>query len=240
MNNRNHGIFVTGTDTGVGKTVVAAGIAAAMKKRGINIGVMKPVHTGCRVIKGKLRPDDSIILENAASSGDPADLITPFMFREPASPLTAAKQTDTLIDINRITECFCKLRRMHDYMIVEGIGGVLVPVSRDFSVADLIRRFKLPVLLVTGPYLGSVNHTMLSLFCLKAMKIPVRGIVINNCKKGGGTLAEKTFADSISDLSGISVTGTLPYIPGVEKRLVSGTIKLPDHFLKLADSLLDI
>ena len=233
-------IFITGTDTGVGKTVVAAGIAAAMRVRSINVGVMKPVHTGCRIIKGKLRPEDSLLLARAAASDDPEELITPFMFRESAAPYAAAKEHTMVIDIGKITDCLNELCIRHDYVIVEGIGGVLVPVTREFYVADLIKRLNIPLILVTRPDLGSINHTMLSIHCLKTKKIHLSGIVVSNCKKGRGNFAEKTFQDTIETLSDIPVLGTLPYITDLNTRLFSDTMKFPDLFLKIADTLFDI
>lgn len=237
---KNRGIFVTGTDTGVGKTVVAAGIAAAMKLRGVNAGVMKPVHTGCRVHKGKLIPEDSLFLARAASSDDPAELITPYMFREAAAPYVAARAHNRIIDSDLITECFHELCRRHDYMIVEGIGGVLVPLTEDFYIADLIKRLRVPVILTTRPDLGTINHTMLSISCLKAMKIDLAGIVISHRKKGRGGFAEKTFQETIETLSGIPVLAEIPYMDGLNKRLSSDVPDLPDPFLKLADALPDI
>ncbi len=112
------GIFITGTDTGVGKTIVAAGIAAAMKKRGINVGVMKPVHTGCKTRKGKLIPEDSLLLARAASSDDPIELITPYMFREPVAPYVAAIENKAAIDIDTIIYSFNELRKRHDFVSV--------------------------------------------------------------------------------------------------------------------------
>lgn len=237
---KNHGIFVTGTDTGVGKTVVAAGIAAAMRARSIHVGVMKPLHTGCRIVKGKLRPDDSLLLARAAASDDPVELITPFMFREPAAPYAAAKKHHLVINTGKITDGFNELCRRHDYVIVEGIGGVLVPVTGNCYVADLIKNLKIPALLVTRPDLGSINHTMLSISCLKTKKIHLSGIVISKCTKGRGSFAEKTFQDTIETLSGIPVLGTIPYITGFNNRHFSNALNLPDPFLKLADTLLDI
>src|SRR3990172_2372740 len=237
---KKRGIFVTGTDTGVGKTVVTAGIAAALRARGINVGVMKPVHTGCTIIKGKLRPEDSLLLARAAASNDPEELMTPYMFRESAAPYAAAKEHNMVIDIGKITDCFNEICIRHDYVIVEGIGGVLVPLTRDFYVADLIKRLDIPALLVTRPDLGSINHTMLSIHCLKTKKTDLSGIVISNCKKGRGNFAEKTFQDSIEALSGVPVLGTLPYLADLGFRLSSGTMKVPDLFFKVADALFDI
>ena len=120
-----NGIFITATDTGVGKTFVSAGLASALKKRWINTGVMKPVHTGCRQQKGRLIPEDTLYLMKAASVDDPVELVTPYMFREPVAPSVAAEQTGTVIDVGKIIKSYKALCRRHEYMIVEGIGGIL-------------------------------------------------------------------------------------------------------------------
>ncbi|MBI5039474.1 MAG: dethiobiotin synthase, partial [Nitrospirae bacterium] len=125
------GIFITGTDTGVGKTFVAAGIASALQKQRVNVGVMKPVHTGCKAKNGALIPQDSVLLARSAGVDDPLDLMTPYMFREPVAPYAAAIENDIEIDIDRITESFKRLCGRHECMIVEGIGGVLVPITRN-------------------------------------------------------------------------------------------------------------
>lgn len=235
-----NGLFVTGTDTGVGKTAVAAGIAAALRSRGINVGVMKPVHTGCGTREGNLTPHDSLILAGSASSDDPIELITPYMFTEAVAPYVAAIKQKVVIDVDLISDYFMVLCKRHDYMIVEGIGGVLVPVRDDFYVADLIKLLNLPVILVTSPHLGYLNHTMLTISCLTIKKIPITGIVINNRNTGNGTLAEMTFQDTVETLSGIPVLGTIPYISSLKKRLVSEALNIPDPFLKLADTLFDV
>lgn len=206
------GIFVTGTDTGVGKTLVTAGLVAALRKRGINAGIMKPVHTGCKTINGRLIPEDSLLLSKAAAVDDPIELITPYMFREPVAPYTAAKKTNTVIDMGRIIKSFNTLCKRHDFMVVEGIGGIMVPLTKDVYVADLIKKLCLPAIIVTRPDLGTINHTMLTINCMKDKKIPITGIVINYSRKIRATLAEKSCPETLERLSGIPVIGVIPYI----------------------------
>jgi len=227
------GIFITGTDTGVGKTFVAAGIASALLKQRVNVGVMKPVHTGCKTRHGALIPQDSALLARSAGVNDPLDLITPYMFREPVAPYVAAIENDTEIDIDRITESFKRLCERHEYMIVEGIGGVLVPITQNFYVADLIKRLRLPAIVVTRPGLGTINHTILTLYCLQERKIPIKGIVVNYSLKRKGTLSEKRCLETIGRLSRIPIIGSIPYL---SKGIPAG----PNPFLKLADRLFDI
>jgi len=205
------GIFITGTDTGVGKTFIAAGIASALKRQGINVGVMKPAHTGCKVKNGLLIPSDSITLAMAAAVNDPMDLITPYMFKEPVAPYIAAKENNKRINPARIIKSFEKLCERHDYMVVEGIGGVLVPITRNFYVADLIKIFNIPALIVTRPCLGTINHTILTINCLNERGIPIKGIVINYSKKEKTSLAIKCAPDIIEKLSQIPVIGLISY-----------------------------
>ncbi len=227
------GVFITGTDTGVGKTFVAAGIASALKKRGINVGVMKPIHTGCKTRRGILIPEDSVKLAKSANVDDPLGLITPYIFKEPVAPYIAAKENSITIDLHRIIKSFNTLVTWHDFMIVEGIGGVLVPLTRNFFVADLIRRLKLPAIIVTRSGLGTINHTLLTIHCLKERKIPIKGIVINDSIKGKKTLAEKTLPETIESLSGVPVLGRIPY-------LLKGRLTDLDPFLKATDDLFNI
>lgn len=228
-----HGIFITGTDTGVGKTMVAAGIAAALRARSINVGVMKPIHTGCKTRNGKVIPEDSLLLAKAARVDDPIELITPFTFKEPVAPFVAAIENNVRIDINRITKSFKALCERHEYMIVEGIGGLLVPITRNFYVADLIKRLDIPAIIVTRSGLGTINHTMLTINCLKERKIPLRGIVINYSDKKKNTLAEKGCRETIERLSGIPVLDIIPYM---SKDKTTGL----NPFLKLAISLFNL
>ena len=235
-----NGIFITGTDTGVGKTVVAAGIAAAMRARGINVGVMKPIHTGCKTRKGKLVPTDSLFLARSASADDPIGLITPYIFSEPLAPYAAAIKNNVVIDIERIIKSFKILCARHDYVIVEGIGGVMAPITERFYVAGLIKRLKIPALIVTRPELWTINHTMLTIGCLRERKVPVKGIVINYSRRRKNTPAEKSCRKTLEKLSGIPIIGITPYIPDLRIKLSDRTPAFPDPFLKLAYRLFDV
>ena len=226
------GVFITGTDTGVGKTLVTAGLAAALRKRGVNTGVMKPAHTGCKTKNGRLIPEDSIQLIKAADVDDPIELITPYMFKEPVAPFVAVEETNTVIDTGRIIKSFKTLCKRHEFMLVEGIGGVMVPIKKGIYVADLIKKLCLPAIIITRPDLGTINHTLLTINYMKMKKIPITGIVINYMKKGRNTLAEKRCPAILEKLSGIPVIGIIPCI----------SMKNPvnhNSFEKLADVLLN-
>jgi dethiobiotin synthetase len=201
---RSSGLFIVGTDTGVGKTFVAAALARALKARGVDVGVMKPIETGCRLrqgrkapwgprpFTGKLYPVDGALLRQAAGVRDALVLITPVRFHLPLAPYAAALQGGKKVDLRLIDRAYRTLRKRHAFLIVEGIGGLLVPIRRDYTVLDLIQRFGLPVLVVARLGLGTINHTLLTVRRLQEAKVPVAGVLLNRTTAGRKTLAERT------------------------------------------------
>src|SRR5262247_1970348 len=150
--------LVTGTDTGVGKTLVAGGIAAALARRGIDVGVMKPFATGAIRVGGRLVSEDAQFLKKAAGVDDPLDLINPSCLQPPLAPAMAARIAKKPIDLDKVWAAWRTLKARHSTMIVEGVGGLLVPLVTGFTVADLARRWNLPLVIVTRPTLGTINH----------------------------------------------------------------------------------
>ena len=129
MNAGSRGIFITGTDTGVGKTYVACGIAMTLRRKGIDVGVMKPAETGCRKRNRQLLPVDAIKLARAAGVRDALDFVNPYRFSGPLAPAVAAGLEGKRLDPSRILSCFRVLSQRHDFTIVEGAGGIMVPLS---------------------------------------------------------------------------------------------------------------
>ena len=123
-------LFITGTDTDIGKTFVSAGIAFALKKLGTSVGIMKPFSS-----------EDVSILSDAAGVNDCEELVNPFFFPIPASPYTAAKKLDIKINIEYVLNCYRKLNDQYDALIIEGIGGIMTPILRDYTILDLIKNF---------------------------------------------------------------------------------------------------
>ncbi len=213
------GIFVTGTDTGVGKTMVASALAAWCRRRGVDVGVMKPIATGGRPLPGggqkRWISDDARQLRRAAGNDDPWSLINPVCFREPLAPWTAALRARTSIRIRAVIEAVHALARRHEFLIVEGIGGLLVPLSARVTVADLARRLDLPVLLVARAGLGTLNHTLLSLRCVQQGGLRAVGVVLNQAKPPAhdpmGRLAERTNPRILRRLVSVPVIGPLPF-----------------------------
>jgi dethiobiotin synthetase len=218
------GLFITGTDTGVGKTCVAAGIASALRGQGVEVGVMKPVETGCTVRKGALEPNDALSLMRAAKVDDDLDLVNPYRFKVPIAPSVAAAQEGTSIDMRRLATTFRKLARKHAFMIVEGAGGILVPLTARRSFLDLAALLCLPVLIVARPGLGTINHTLLTVMALRYRKLPIAGIVLNHSRNQRSGEAERTNPAVIEHQSGVPVIAIVRHgqrdFAGISRRLI--------------------
>jgi dethiobiotin synthetase len=204
------GIFITGTDTGVGKTYVAAGIATELRDM-LNVGVMKPIETGCRTRKGNLVPRDALRLIKASRVSDKLDLVNPYRFSKPLAPYVAAGLDGKKIGIDKIMNAFEVLSRRHDFMIVEGAGGIMVPLTKEDTFLDLAQIMRLPVLIVARPGLGTINHTLLTIAALKALRIPIAGIMINYAQDQVRGIAERTNPVTIEKISGVRVLSLVPF-----------------------------
>lgn len=202
------GIFITGTDTGVGKTIVASTLALLLRMRGVNVGVMKPVTSGCREEEGALLSEDALLLCQAAGVSCNAD-IAPYLLREPVAPAEAARIDGVKIELASIKESYDRLASVHDFVIVEGAGGLMVPLAGGLLVADLARELDLKILVVARPGLGTINHTVLTCFAAQQMGLGVGGVIINNYPAAPG-LAERSAAHHIGSLCGAPVLGIWP------------------------------
>jgi dethiobiotin synthetase len=169
-------LFVTGTDTGVGKTVVGCAIAEALRRRHVAIGVMKPIETGV----GPQGPLDAISLAEAAGVADPLDLVCPQRFALPAAPSVAADHEGRTVDLAAIREAHAELARRHSYLLIEGAGGLLVPITAGFSMIDLAAEFGAPLVVVTRASLGTINHTLLTLEAIERRGLRLAGVVISH------------------------------------------------------------
>lgn len=204
------GIFITGTDTGVGKTVVAAALAFLLRQRGVRVGVMKPVTSGCIEKAGRLVSEDAELL--AAGAGIAvSDEIAPYLLREPVAPSAAAEKEGVRIEFSRILAAYHRLADQYDFVIVEGAGGLMVPLAGGLLVADLVKLLALPLLVVARPGLGTVNHTLLTCFAARQLELQVRGVVVNGFPENPG-LAEATAPHMIDSLSGVPLLGRFPHI----------------------------
>lgn len=204
-----NGVFITGTDTGVGKTIFAAALAMFLRQRDINVGVMKPAESGVEDVS-KLG-NDGELLSWAAETDDSPDLISPYRLTEALAPSVAAKREGIKIIPGHIQECFEELSSHHDFMIVEGAGGLMAPMVGGILFADLARQMQLPLLVVTRPDLGTINHTFLTVFAAQQMQLPLAGYLINRMPEKPDTACE-TAPHSMSSLISSDLLGVLPDI----------------------------
>ena len=219
------GIFITGTDTGVGKTVVGAGLALVLRERGMRVGVMKPVATGCTGEGKRLVSEDAVYLFEAAENEYPP-LTNPLRFRTSLSPNVASIIEKKEIPIEKILKAYRELQHNYDFLIVEGIGGLLVPLTKEYYVANLIHEFGLPIVIVTRGGLGTINHTLLTVDAAVIRGLEVRGIIFNRMPKVNLSMAEITNPKIIHDLTGLPILGTLPEVEDVDvERCRFGNLK---------------
>ena len=211
------GIFITGTDTGVGKTIVSAVLARLLKQRGLNVGVMKPVTSGCIDRDGKPVSEDAELLAWGAGT-DPGDPdAAPYLLKEPAAPCVAASMEGKRIDFGLLRAAFDRLASRHEYVIVEGAGGLMVPLAGGLLVADLAARLELPLLVVARPNLGTVNHAVLTCYTARQLGLTVKGVIINNFPEHPDR-AEESAPHLIDSLSGAPLLGVFPRSDGDSPR----------------------
>lgn len=215
-------LFITGTDTDIGKTYVTAGLAASFRKMGIDVGVMKPFAAGTAQKNG-FKSSDVQILASAAKVHDSEALLNPQFFPIAASPYTALQNLKIKSDINLVLDGFKKLSKIHSMMLVEGIGGIMTPITRDYFVANLIQDMKIPTIIVTRTKIGTINHTIMTCKMCKKYEIPVKGIIINNFDTDGYPADE--LKRDLESLSGIAVLGTIPFIDNIDNESLYETFK---------------
>jgi dethiobiotin synthetase len=219
-------IFITATDTGIGKTFVTAGLARAFREAGVDVGVMKPVATGCRkvdngVVFGTpgLISDDAERIRNAAGSDDELNLINPVRYEEPLAPLVAAQRARSPVDLSDIVSAYEKLRTRHQLLLIEGIGGLMVPIMEEYYVTDLIKTLECPAIIVTRPNLGTINHTLLTVRQAQHEGIDLLGIIINHHEEFERDVAIETNPGIIEQAAGTPVLGTVPYSPSLQSAM---------------------
>ena len=167
-------LFLTGTDTGVGKTYVSALLVRALRRAGLDTAPMKPFCCGDR--------EDALALHAACDGAVPLDVINPIWYATPASPYTAAKVEKRPADLELVRRNFQQLRAQHRSLIVEGVGGWMVPIAKDYFVADLAAEFGLPVAVVVRNRLGALNHALLTVRDIRRRGLPFAGIIFNRAE----------------------------------------------------------
>ncbi len=224
------GVFLTGTDTRVGKTVATAALAVALRRTGAGVGVMKPVETGS-ARDDTASVSDAHRLRTLCAPQENMALLNPYCFPAPVAPAEAARIAHTRIELPVILEAYRALADRHEYMLVEGVGGVLVPLTQTEDVRSLIALLGLPCLVVSRTGLGAINHTRLTLMGLRQSGIPVAGVLLNHTdadpSRDARIQTESTVA-SIRALGGAPVFGPLPFQTDMARRWADGVNVLAD------------
>ena len=177
------GFFITGTDTGVGKTIVTACLLRILQDKGVRVGVMKPIETGVNF--SGLESDAEFLIRSGGLHDSVTD-VAPYRLKTPAAPLIAGQMEKVTIKLEEIQQAYVRLTQKYETILVEGVGGLLVPVNSDFSVADLVKRLDLPLIVVIRPILGTINHTLLTLESARSKGLNIQGIVVNSCEEEDG------------------------------------------------------
>jgi dethiobiotin synthetase len=215
------GLFVVGTDTGVGKTRIAAGIARAMAREGRRVGVVKPVATGAVRDGDGWRVDDADGLIAAIGGGVTTAEVCPIAFAEPLAPPVAARRSGRLLNADEVFDATLaairhwQTQRAAEVMVIEGVGGLLCPLAEGITVADLAVRLDYPLVVVARRGLGTLNHTLLTVEAAVSRSLRVAGVVLNGAEPTTGTIAEATNPSELARRLGpIPILANLPHEPG--------------------------
>ena len=218
---RMRGLFVTGTDTGVGKTRVAAAIVADLKDRGVPVGALKPVATGAWRIEGDWRSEDVDILMRSLGRSVPRERVAPLIFEAPLAPPVAARLAGDALEFGRVLGATAEAIDWWagpggaEVMVVEGVGGLLCPIAEGATVADLAVTLDYPILVVAHRGLGTLNHTLLTVEAARLRGLRVAGVVLNGARPTVDPIAERTNLDELSKrLIDLPILAVVPHLGG--------------------------
>jgi len=207
------GFFITGTDTGVGKSVITAGLAGVLHQQGIDVGVMKPVQSGAKWLDGRLVSEDAILAMKAAFIKDSLEEVSPICLEAPLAPALAAQKAGYVIELDTLTKAYQKLQERHEIMLVEGAGGLCVPLlSNKFLVVHLVKYWDLPIIIVARGSLGTINHTVLTIEYAHKLGLAVAGFIFNGCDN---CQEAETNAEIIREITGVPLLGIFPWLDDV-------------------------
>ena len=217
------GIFVTGTDTGVGKTLAACALIHALRARGARPVPMKPIAAGATAHAHGLANDDTVaLLEAAGLDAAWADAVTPVLLREPMAPHIAAAREDRTLSLGFLAPALARLQAAGDFLVVEGVGGFKVPLAEGLDTVDLARAVGLPVVLVVGLRLGCLNHALLTAQAVAAASLPLAGWIANAIDPEMAARAENVAA--LRARIAAPLLGSLPHARTPEARALAGLL----------------
>ena len=210
------GLFITGTDTGAGKTLIAGAIASILTEAELNVGVFKPIAAGCRRAWEGLVCCDAEFLANCANSDLPLSIINPVSYLTDATPLVCADREQKPVDFEAIATAYKHICQTSDIVIVEGIDGVRTPLTLQFDLLDMAVEFGLPVVIVARPDRGTVNHTLMTIDSIRAANLKIAGVVFNGYDARKETITANTAAAVISQFGGVNILADVPFDQAVD------------------------
>jgi len=208
---KKNGLFITGSDTRVGKTLIAGAIAKILTGKDLQVGVFKPIATGCKRRWEAFVSCETEFLANCANSDLSLSTITPVGYLSPAVPIVSAAHEEHPIDFAKIAAAYKQICQICNIVIVEGIGGVRTPLTVEFDLLDLAAEFDLPMVIVARPDPGTINHTLMTIDCIRAAELKIAGVVINGYDATKATIAEETAEQVIIQCSGVKVLSIVPF-----------------------------
>ena len=217
-----NGFFVTGTDTGVGKTRVACALLHALGASGLSAVGMKPVAAGAQNVGGMLVNDDVVALKAASTVAAPDALVNPYCFAPAVAPHIAAAGAGVTLDLARVKNAFLALSALADWVVVEGAGGFCVPLGPRFGMDDLARELDLPVILVVGMRLGCINHALLTAGAVRAAGLALAGWVANHVDPGLEAADENV--DALSARLGAPLLARFAYAPDIDAKVLGNAL----------------
>ncbi|MBC7782951.1 MAG: dethiobiotin synthase [Burkholderiales bacterium] len=204
------GLFITATDTGVGKTIIAGAIARSLKSAGRRVAVLKPVATGCASVREGLVSEDAEFLAAASDTHHPLDLICPNRYQEALAPSVAARRAKQPLDWEAVARSIRIMSADSDAMIIEGVGGVLAPLDDKTSVRDMIVALGTPAVIAARAGLGTINHTLLTIEALRSAGVPIAGVVINRYPTDSVGIAEESAPREIERIAKAPILAIVP------------------------------
>ncbi|MDO8282809.1 MAG: dethiobiotin synthase [Thermodesulfovibrionia bacterium] len=219
------GLFITGTDTGVGKTFVTAGILRSLNAMGYRSCPMKPAETGCATRGGLLVPADALKLLEASGLNEPLDTVNPYRFRHALAPSASAEKDNAVISKKKIIAGYNMLRKKYDFTIVEGSGGMMVPLYKKYLFIDLIKDMDIPLIIVARPGLGTINHTLLTLKAARDVGINVIGVILNHSMKAAKDASVSSNPNMIRSIGKADILGEVPFAAKAESVLMKKTFR---------------
>ena len=234
------GIFLTGTDTGAGKTLVSCAILRALSRRGLRVAAFKPVETGCRTRGGERIGEDCERLAVAANSGQAPSDIAAYLFAEPAAPLVAAEAEDAVIDTAMLLDRFARIAAGADFVLVESAGGLMVPLAEGYTTLGLAHDLGLPAICVVSSRLGCINHALLTIQVLRGAGLVIPGFVMNEIGSDPAhAVALRTNREVIGRFASVPDLGEMPFVEATRRDDAEHLASLAEQHLNL-DALLEV